>query len=132
MSILILSIGYVCKLACNSYNVGLLRFYSPFPKCFYQVGKCPQLVDIFLPVINRLVEYPLDNIEFLPEGPSDSWCGVETRRCRSCDVSVEDEYGSEVVTDTWKWCGTRTMSMRMAVRLQRLAAFTNNQSMHKL
>lgn len=76
--------------------------------------------------MKRLVEYPLDNIEFLPEGPSDTWCGVETRRCRSCASSVEDKYGSEYVTDTWNWCGTRTMSMRMAVRLQRLAVLTNN------
>ena len=83
-----------------------------------------------LPVSLRLVEYPLNNIEFSPEGPSDTWCGVETRRCRQCTSSVEDDYGAEYVADTWKWCGTRTMSMRLAVRLQRLAVLTNNKSMN--
>ena len=69
----------------------------------------------------RLVQYPLDDIIFSPEGPAISWCGVETRRCQNCSLAVDDSG----IIDHWSWCGTRIMSMRMATRLQRLAVLTN-------
>ena len=71
----------------------------------------------------RLVEYPLDDVHFLREGPAYSWCGVETRQCADCSTASSD------VEDHWSWCGTRTMTMRSAVRLQRLAVLTNNQGL---
>ena len=70
----------------------------------------------------RLVEYPLDDVTFSPEGPSDTWCGVQTRQCRpDCSLPID-------ATDTWNWCGSRTMSMRLAVKLQRLSVLTNGDS----
>ncbi|XP_052773072.1 uncharacterized protein LOC128211950 [Mya arenaria] len=69
------------------------------------------------PRFRRLVEYPLNdtNLEFEPEGLSSKWCGVETRRCLAdCRKSTGD------IDDHWRWCGTRTMHMRLAARLKRL------------
>lgn len=72
----------------------------------------------------RLVQYPLDDVVFSPEGPADTWCGVETRRCQDCSTPVDDESFGE----PWNWCGTRTMTMRLATRLHRMAVLTNGQS----
>lgn len=69
----------------------------------------------------RLVEYPLQDIQFLPEGNLSDWCGVETRQCRACSNSSGD------LDDHWTWCGTRTMSMRMATRLTRLSEISRQQ-----
>lgn len=69
----------------------------------------------------RLVEYPLGDVEFTAEGQTDSWCGVETRQCQDCSSASND------IEDHWSWCGTRTMHMRLATRLQRLSVIVNNQ-----
>ena len=71
----------------------------------------------------RLVEYPLDDVVFLPEGQVDNWCGVETRKCGDCNAA------SSNIEDYWSWCGTRTMTMRLAIRLKRLAVLTAGQGM---
>ncbi|KAH3802556.1 uncharacterized protein LOC127837090 [Dreissena polymorpha] len=63
----------------------------------------------------RLIEYPLSDVDFEPEGDTGAWCGVETRRCHGdCTLHSGD------IDDHWNWCGTRTMHMRLAARLQRL------------
>lgn len=71
-------------------------------------------------VFYRLVEFPFNNVEFRPDGSSDSWCGVETRRCQNCSQASGD------IDDHWAWCGTRTMHMRLATRLQRLASIIDD------
>ncbi|KAL4222201.1 hypothetical protein ACF0H5_018238 [Mactra antiquata] len=63
----------------------------------------------------RLVEYPLNDVKFAEEGSPDEWCGVETRQCKNCNLASNNH------DDHWAWCGTRTMHMRLATRLQRLA-----------
>ena len=77
-------------------------------------------------LLHRLVEYPFDDVEFSPEGPMDAWCGVETRRCRLCVFPVDESS----VADTWSWCGTRTMSMRLAIRLHRLSILTDGNGLY--
>ncbi|XP_060568332.1 uncharacterized protein LOC132726934 [Ruditapes philippinarum] len=72
------------------------------------------------PRFKRLIEYPLSDVEFEPEGSPDSWCGVETRQCQDCSVASDD------LSDHWTWCGTRTMHMRLAVRLQRLVVIAKD------
>ena len=40
-------------------------------------------------------------------------------------MSVDDDS----VADPWTWCGTRTMAMRLATRLHRMAVLTDGHSM---
>lgn len=63
--------------------------------------------------MKRMMQYPLNDVDFDPEGPTDASCGTDTRRCKDCKT-YED------VEDPWDWCLTRTMTPRMALRLRRL------------
>lgn len=74
-----------------------------------------------LEMMQQLVHYPFNDVQFLPEGPASTWCGVETRKCQNCSRN-DDEI---IETNPWNWCETRTMTMRLAVKLQRLSVLTN-------
>ncbi|XP_069134798.1 uncharacterized protein [Argopecten irradians] len=63
--------------------------------------------------MKRMMQYPLNDVDFDPEGPTDASCGTDTRRCKDCQT-YED------VEDPWDWCLTRAMTPRMALRLRRL------------
>ncbi|XP_062572080.1 uncharacterized protein LOC134234049 [Saccostrea cucullata] len=63
--------------------------------------------------MQRLVQYPLQNVEFEPEGPKTSSCGASTRGCNQCQDYTD-------VDNPWDWCLTRTMNTRAVTRLRRL------------
>ncbi|XP_021358220.1 uncharacterized protein LOC110453568 [Mizuhopecten yessoensis] len=70
--------------------------------------------------MKRMMQYPLANVSFPPEGPANSACGTTTRRCRDCKTY-------DVRDDPWDWCLTRTMTPRMALRLRRLSILSTGQ-----
>ena len=57
------------------------------------------------------------DVLFADEGPKGKECG-RGRECKTCTKPSMSE-------STWDWCGTRTMSPRMALRLKRLAVLVN-------
>ncbi|XP_062588036.1 uncharacterized protein LOC134249705 [Saccostrea cucullata] len=63
--------------------------------------------------MQRLIQYPLENVEFEAEGPKTSSCGSETRGCNQCKNYTD-------VDNPWDWCLTRAMTTRAATRLRRL------------
>ncbi|OWF46932.1 uncharacterized protein LOC110454960 [Mizuhopecten yessoensis] len=70
--------------------------------------------------MKRMMQYPLADVSFPPEGPVDEVCGTATRRCKDCKTYDESD-------DPWDWCLTRTMTPRMALRLRRLSILSKDQ-----
>ncbi|XP_060074378.1 uncharacterized protein LOC132554096, partial [Ylistrum balloti] len=68
----------------------------------------------------RMIQYSSADVSFAREGPEDSACGTDTRRCKDCKTYDKSD-------DPWDWCLTRTMTPRMALRLRRLAILSKHQ-----
>ena len=85
---------------------------------------CPVLfrIPMFLIICGfRQIQYPLENVEFETEGPKTSTCGAQTRQCNQCESYKDTE-------TPWDWCLTRTITMRAATRLHRLATLVKEET----
>ncbi|XP_061168900.1 uncharacterized protein LOC133178168 [Saccostrea echinata] len=97
---------------------------------YYPQGKtaqdvCGEADDIYsienLEQMQRLVQYPLQNVEFEPEGAKTSSCGALTRECNQCKDYKD-------VDNPWDWCLTRTMNTRAVTRLRRLVKLIEDET----
>ncbi|XP_061188851.1 uncharacterized protein LOC133197027 [Saccostrea echinata] len=89
--------------------------YHPKDKTAEEVcGKADEAYSVDnLDQMQRLIQYPLENVEFEAEGPQTSSCGSETRGCNQCKNYTD-------VDNPWDWCLTRAMTTRAVTRLRRL------------
>ncbi|KAK3093306.1 hypothetical protein FSP39_013914 [Pinctada imbricata] len=74
--------------------------------------------------MKKLFQFPFDNVEFEAEGPSDSWCGTETRQCKQCSHLTDS-------SDPMEWCESRIMNSRLIVRMYRLSKMVENKVVQK-
>ncbi|XP_056020825.1 uncharacterized protein LOC125651534 isoform X3 [Ostrea edulis] len=75
--------------------------------------------------MQRMIQYPLENVVFEAEGPKTSACGAPTRGCNQCDNYID-------VDNPWDWCLTRTMTTRAVTRLRRLVKLIEDDSRNSL